>query len=101
MNLSKPFCLLSSVSFLDMDHKEVFAALQKACSDVISALNGSPNSSLGDHADRLLQLMRQIQEHGHAVKPLVTGFTSVYHHFDLDADTPGNGYRSLVKVTAL
>lgn len=81
-----------------MDPKEVFGALQTACSDVISALNGSPNSSPGDHADRLLGLMRQIQEHGHAVKPLVTGFIAVYHHFDLDANTPGNGYRSLVKV---
>ncbi|KAI7798991.1 lipase, hormone-sensitive a [Triplophysa rosa] len=82
----------------DMDHKDAFAALQAVCSDVIIALNGSPNSSHGDYTDRILGVMRQIQEHGRSVEPLITGFTSVYHHFDLDAETPGNGYRTLVKV---
>ncbi|KTG37068.1 hypothetical protein cypCar_00007875, partial [Cyprinus carpio] len=82
----------------DMDHKNVFAALQEVCSDVISALNGSHNSSNADATDRLLGVMRQIQEHGRAVEPLITGFTAVYHHYDLDAQTPGNGYRTLVKV---
>uniref|UniRef100_A0A9J7XEB0 Hormone-sensitive lipase n=1 Tax=Cyprinus carpio carpio TaxID=630221 RepID=A0A9J7XEB0_CYPCA len=81
-----------------MDHKNVFAALQEVCSDVISALNGSHNSSNADATDRLLGVMRQIQEHGRAVEPLITGFTAVYHHYDLDAQTPGNGYRTLVKV---
>lgn len=84
-----------------MDHKDAFAALQAVCSEVIVALNGSPNSSHGDHTDRLLGVMRQIQEHGRAVEPLITGFTSVYHHFDLDAETPGNGYRTLVKVATV
>ncbi|KAK7139259.1 hypothetical protein R3I93_016406 [Phoxinus phoxinus] len=82
-----------------MDHKDVFAALQTVCSDVILALNGSPgNSSHVDATNRLLGVMRQVQEHGRAVEPLITGFTTVYHHFDLDAQTPGNGYRTLVKV---
>ncbi|KAF4100629.1 lipase, hormone-sensitive a [Onychostoma macrolepis] len=82
-----------------MDHKDVFAALQMVCSDVILALNGSrSNSSNADATDRLLGVMRQIQEHGRAVEPLITGFTAIYHHFDLDAQTPGNGYRTLVKV---
>ncbi|XP_051949553.1 hormone-sensitive lipase-like [Xyrauchen texanus] len=81
-----------------MDHENVFSALQTVCSDVISALYGSPNSSNGNTTDRLLGVMRQIQEHGRAVEPLVTGFTAVYHHFDFDAQTPGNGFRTLVKV---
>ncbi|XP_052390041.1 hormone-sensitive lipase [Carassius gibelio] len=82
-----------------MDNKDVFAALQMVCSDVISALNGSRNnSSNADATNRLLGVMRQIQEHGRAVEPLITSFTAVYHHFDLDAQTPGNGYRTLVKV---
>ncbi|XP_059365298.1 hormone-sensitive lipase-like isoform X2 [Carassius carassius] len=82
-----------------MDHKDVFAALQMVCSDVILALNGSRNnSSNADATNRLLGVMRQIQEHGRAVEPLITSFTAVYHHFDLDAQTPGNGYRTLVKV---
>ncbi len=83
-----------------MDHKDVFAALQMVCSDVILVLNGSrSNSSNADATDRLLGVMREIQEHGLAVEPLISGFTAVYHHFDLDAQTPGNGYRTLVKVT--
>ncbi|XP_051992583.1 lipase, hormone-sensitive a isoform X2 [Xyrauchen texanus] len=81
-----------------MDHKDVFAVLQSVCSDVISALYGSVSSSHGDNTNRLLGVMRLIQEHGRAVEPLVTGFTAVYHHFDFDAQTPGNGYRTLVKV---
>ncbi|XP_051520088.1 hormone-sensitive lipase-like isoform X1 [Myxocyprinus asiaticus] len=81
-----------------MDHKDVFAALQTVCSDVISALYGSLSSSHGDNTNRLLGVMRLIQEHGRAVEPLVTGFTAVFHHFDFDAQTPGNGYRTLVKV---
>ncbi|RXN28552.1 hormone-sensitive lipase-like protein [Labeo rohita] len=82
----------------DMDHKDVFATLQLVCSDVILALNGCRSSSSNAGAtDRLLGVMRQIQEHGRAVEPLITGFTAVYHHFDLDAQTPANGYRTLVK----
>ncbi|NP_001303654.1 lipase, hormone-sensitive a isoform X1 [Danio rerio] len=82
-----------------MDHKHVFAGLQTICLDVISTLNGSSsNSSNADAAERLLGVMKQIQEHGRAVEPLITGFMTVYHHFDLDEQTPGNGYRTLVKV---
>lgn len=93
--------VLASLSLSDMDHKDVFAALQTVCSDVILALNGSVSSSSHvDATNRLLGVMRQVQEHGRAVEPLITGFTTVYHHFDLDAQTPGNGYRTLVKVTA-
>nr|XP_057903670.1 hormone-sensitive lipase-like [Doryrhamphus excisus] len=29
---------------------------------------------------------------------MVAGFTAVCHHYDFDAETPGNGYRSLIKV---
>lgn len=94
--------VLASLSLSDMDHKEVFAALQSVCSEVILALNGSvSNSSNVDATDRLKGVMKQIQEHGRAVEPLITGFTTVYHHYDLDAQTPGNGYRTLVKVTEL
>lgn len=94
--------VLASLSLSDMDHKEVFAALQTVCSEVILALDGSvSNSSNVDANDRLKGVMKQIQEHGRAVEPLITGFTTVYHHYDLDPQTPGNGYRTLVKVTGL
>ncbi|XP_030003610.1 lipase, hormone-sensitive a isoform X1 [Sphaeramia orbicularis] len=82
----------------DMDCKVVFAALETVCEDNISALCGPTDLPYGTVAERLITCMRQIQEHGRALEPVVTNFTTVYHHYDFDAQTPGNGYRTLVKV---
>ncbi|KAI4817624.1 hypothetical protein KUCAC02_011007 [Chaenocephalus aceratus] len=41
--------------------------------------------------------LETIQEHGQALRPVVSSFTAVFHHYDFDAQTPGNGYRTLVK----
>uniref|UniRef100_A0A667ZBH5 Hormone-sensitive lipase n=1 Tax=Myripristis murdjan TaxID=586833 RepID=A0A667ZBH5_9TELE len=81
-----------------MDYKVVFAALDTVCEDIASALCGPPDLPYGDVAERLVTSMRQIQEHGRALEPVVGSFTAVYHHYDFDAQTPGNGYRTLVKV---
>ncbi|TRY96378.1 hypothetical protein DNTS_029313 [Danionella cerebrum] len=82
-----------------MEQKHLFSELQTVCLDVISALRGSSSSSSQvEAAERLQSLMKQIQEHGRAVEPIIDGFTKVYHHFDLDTQTPGNGYRTLVKA---
>ncbi|XP_030003611.1 lipase, hormone-sensitive a isoform X2 [Sphaeramia orbicularis] len=81
-----------------MDCKVVFAALETVCEDNISALCGPTDLPYGTVAERLITCMRQIQEHGRALEPVVTNFTTVYHHYDFDAQTPGNGYRTLVKV---
>lgn len=82
----------------DMDHKVVFAALDRVCEDNISALCGPSDSPYGSVTQRLVTCMKKIQEHGRALEPVVSSFTAVYHHYDLDAQTPGNGYRTLVKV---
>ncbi|XP_042290776.1 lipase, hormone-sensitive a [Thunnus maccoyii] len=82
----------------DMDYKVVFAALETVCEDNISALCGPSDLPYGSVAQRLVTCMRQIQEHGRALEPLVASFTAVYHHYDFDEQTPGNGYRTLVKV---
>lgn len=42
--------------------------------------------------------MREIQRHATALEPVVANLTNVYHHYDFDEETPGNGYRTLVKV---
>lgn len=52
----------------------------------------------GAVAQRMVTCMRQMQEHGRALEPIVGGFIAVYHHYDFDAQAPGNGYRTLVKV---
>ncbi|KAM4539404.1 lipase, hormone-sensitive a [Odontesthes bonariensis] len=82
----------------DMDYKVVFAALEKVCDDNISVLCGLADVTYGTVAQRLVTCMKTIQEHGRALKPVVASFTAVYHHYDFDAQTPGNGYRTLVKV---
>lgn len=81
-----------------MDYRVVFAALKTVCEDNISIWCAGSDLPHGSAAERLLTCMRQIQDHGQALEPVVASFTSVYHHYDFDAQTPGNGYRSLVKV---
>lgn len=82
----------------DMDFRVVFATLEETCQDNIAALSGSSELPYGAVTERLVTCMRQIQEHGQALEPVVGSFTNVYHHYDFDAETPGNGYRTLVKV---
>ncbi|XP_039978008.1 lipase, hormone-sensitive a [Xiphias gladius] len=83
---------------LDMDYKVVFAALETVCEDNISVLCGPSDLLYGTVPKRLITCMRRIQQHGRALEPVVASFTAVYHHYDFDAQTPGNGYRTLVKV---
>lgn len=81
-----------------MDHSALFPALEKVCEDNISILCGPSEMPYGTVTKRLVTCLKKIQEHGRALEPLVSSFAAVYHHYDLDAQTPGNGYRSLVKV---
>lgn len=81
-----------------MDYKVVFAALETVCEDIISAMGGHSDLPYGAVAQRLVMCMKQIQEHGRALEPVVRCFTAIFHHYDFDAQTPGNGYRTLVKV---
>ncbi|XP_035039365.1 lipase, hormone-sensitive a isoform X2 [Hippoglossus stenolepis] len=82
----------------DMDYKVVFAALETVCEDNFSALCGPSDLLPGTVASRLVTCLREIQEHGRALEPVVASLTAVYHHYDFDEQTPGNGYRTLVKV---
>lgn len=82
----------------DMDYQVVFSALETVCEDNISIWCVDSDMPYGAVAKRLVTCMRQIQEHGRALEPIVASFTTVYHHYDFDAQTPGNGYRTLVKV---
>lgn len=81
-----------------MDHRALFTALEKVCEENISILCGPSDLPYGSVTKRLVTCLKKIQEHGCALEPLVSSFAAVYHHYDLDAQTPGNGYRSLVKV---
>lgn len=87
---------LSSPSAMEV--KAVFEALEAMCEESITVLCAPPDLPYGDGARRLVTSIRQIQDHGRALEPVVAGFTAVYHHYDFDEETPGNGYRTLVKV---
>ncbi|KAL7381786.1 hypothetical protein ABVT39_011252 [Epinephelus coioides] len=82
----------------DMDYKVVFATLETVCEENIAIMCGPSDSAYGAVAKRLVTCLRQIQEHGRALEPVIASFTTVFHHYDFDAQTPGNGYRTLVKV---
>ncbi|XP_054911031.1 lipase, hormone-sensitive a isoform X2 [Poeciliopsis prolifica] len=82
----------------EMDHLALFTALDKVCEENICVLSGPSESPYGTVTKRLVACMRKIRQHGRALEPLVASFTAVYHHYDFDAQTPGNGYRTLVKV---
>ncbi|XP_056154737.1 lipase, hormone-sensitive a [Lampris incognitus] len=81
-----------------MDFKAVFTALERVCEETVAALCEPSDIPHGDIAKRLVTSMRNVQEHGQALLPVVAGLTEIYHHYDFDAQTPGNGYRTLVKV---
>uniref|UniRef100_A0A3B4GFC2 Hormone-sensitive lipase n=1 Tax=Pundamilia nyererei TaxID=303518 RepID=A0A3B4GFC2_9CICH len=81
-----------------MDTKAVFAALYGVCEENAAFFSGGAKGSQGDAARRLVEAMKQIQEHARNLEPVISGFANVYHHFDFDPHIPANGYRSLVKV---
>lgn len=81
-----------------MDYKAVFAALEIVCEDNVSILCGPSDLPYGAVATRLVTCMRDIQEHGRALEPVIASFSAIFHHYDFDAQTPGNGYRTLAKV---
>lgn len=84
-----------------MDLKVVFTTLETVCEDIVSGMCAPSDMPYGAVANRLVTCMKEIQEHGRVLEPVVAGFVSVFHHYDFDAQTPGNGYRTLVKVRAL
>ena len=81
-----------------MDTKAVFAALYSVCEENATFFSGGAKGTQGDAARRLVETMNLIQEHARSLEPVISGFASVYHHFDFDPHIPANGYRSLVKV---
>lgn len=81
-----------------MDYKALFASLETVCGDVAALMCAPSDLPYGAVAQRLVTCMREMREHGRALEPVVAGFVNVYHHYDFDAQSPGNGYRTLIKV---
>ncbi|XP_033830916.1 lipase, hormone-sensitive a [Periophthalmus magnuspinnatus] len=82
----------------NMDYRLVFSTLNETCNQTLASLSDTEDLPYGEVGERLAVCIRQIQAHGAALEPVVASFTNVYHHYDFDEETPGNGYRTLVKV---
>ncbi|XP_073511997.1 hormone-sensitive lipase isoform X2 [Phyllobates terribilis] len=77
-----------------MDPRPLFQAVDALCQDNILHFgeSGSVVSS------RLVQAFSRIQEQARGLEPALRALAAVCPLFDLDPDTPANGYRSLLKV---
>ncbi|XP_047216878.1 hormone-sensitive lipase isoform X2 [Girardinichthys multiradiatus] len=81
-----------------MDSQAVFEALYSVCEENVTFFSGGTKGTQGDAGQRLVEVMKRIQDHARNLEPVISGFAAVYHHFDFDPHIPANGYRSLVKV---
>ncbi|KAM8927941.1 hormone-sensitive lipase isoform 2-T2 [Pelodytes ibericus] len=77
-----------------MDPRPLFQAVDALCQDNICHF-GESNSEVGS---RLIQAFTRIQEQAQGLEPALRALAAVCPLFDLDPDTPANGYRSLLKV---
>ncbi|XP_053308333.1 hormone-sensitive lipase [Spea bombifrons] len=77
-----------------MDPRPLFQAVDALCQDNICHFG----ESTSDVASRLVQAFSRIREQAQGLEPAVRALAAVCPLFDLDPDTPANGYRSLLKV---
>nr|XP_014345780.1 PREDICTED: hormone-sensitive lipase [Latimeria chalumnae] len=78
----------------NMDARTMFQVLHTLAEDNITFFR--ENSS--ETGRRFMAAFAKIQEHARSLEPIVHCFSRIYHIFDFDAQTPANGYRSLMKV---
>ncbi|XP_056399602.1 hormone-sensitive lipase isoform X3 [Hyla sarda] len=77
-----------------MDPRPLFQAVDALCQDNILHFG----ESTSEVSSRLVQAFYRIQEQAHGLEPALRALAAVCPLFDLDPDTPANGYRSLIKV---
>ncbi|XP_077115998.1 hormone-sensitive lipase isoform X2 [Ranitomeya variabilis] len=77
-----------------MDPRPLFQAVDALCQDNILHFGESGS----EVSSRLVQAFSRIQEQARGLEPSLRALAAVCPLFDLDPDTPANGYRSLMKV---
>ncbi|KAM6188774.1 LOW QUALITY PROTEIN: hormone-sensitive lipase [Sarcoramphus papa] len=77
-----------------MDARPLFQSLQALAEDNASFFQRSGTES----GRRFAAAFAALREHGRRLEPALRHFARLYHRFDLDEATPGNGYRSLVQT---
>ncbi|NXS50971.1 LIPS lipase, partial [Balaeniceps rex] len=74
--------------------RPLFQSLQALAEDNASFFQRSGTES----GRRFAAAFATLREHGRRLEPALRHFARLYHRFDLDEATPGNGYRSLVQT---
>ncbi|XP_063291970.1 hormone-sensitive lipase isoform X2 [Pelobates fuscus] len=77
-----------------MDPRPLFQAVDALCQDNIQHFGASSS----EVASRLVKAFSCIQVQGQGLEPSMRALAAVCPLFDLDPNTPANGYRSLIKV---
>lgn len=75
---------------------DVYDELSEICRDNIKYFERISNTEI-EH--RLLTAFQNIIDHIGIVRYYVAKFITFVHEYDLDENTPANGYRSIIKVT--
>ncbi|NXT30537.1 LIPS lipase, partial [Syrrhaptes paradoxus] len=76
--------------------RPLFQALQALAADNAAFFREQRGDT--ESGRRFAAAFAALSEHGRRLEPALRHFCRLYHRFDLDAATPGNGYRSLVQT---
>ncbi|XP_070620158.1 hormone-sensitive lipase isoform X8 [Erythrolamprus reginae] len=87
-------CLLGSTNSNTMDARPLFQTLLTLAEDNMAFFQNVPTET----GQRFLATFTTIREHARSLEPLLDHFSTIYHIFDLDEQTPANGYRSLAQT---
>ncbi|KAL8219706.1 UNVERIFIED_CONTAM: hypothetical protein K2H54_031540 [Gekko kuhli] len=79
-----------------MDSRPLFQTLHSLAEDNAAFFQNWATET----SQRFVAAFTAIQEHARYLEPLLGHFATVYHIFDLDEDTPANGYRSLAQTVS-
>ncbi|KAF1593918.1 UNVERIFIED_CONTAM: Hormone-sensitive lipase, partial [Eudyptes robustus] len=74
--------------------RPLFQSLQALAEDNAAFFQRSGTES----GRRFAAAFAALREHGRRLEPALRHFARLYHRFDLDEATPGNGYRSLAQT---
>uniref|UniRef100_A0A8D0HHB7 Hormone-sensitive lipase n=1 Tax=Sphenodon punctatus TaxID=8508 RepID=A0A8D0HHB7_SPHPU len=74
-----------------MDSRPLFQTLHTLAEDNVAFFR----QSAAETSRRFVVAFTAIREHARCLEPVLSHFATIYHVFDLDENTPANGYRSL------
>lgn len=76
---------------------ELYDSLVEICQNNVRHFESLTSDSITNQS--FLDAFRSILQHIEIIRQYITEFNGFAHEYDFDEQTPGNGYRSIVKVT--